>query len=209
MVIAGNETTRNSIAGGMEALIEHPDQHRRLRDDPLAPPDRGRGDPALGVAGALHAPHRDPRHRDPGVPIAEGDKVVMWYPAANRDAEVFAEPDSFDVGARPQSASRVRHRPALLPGRAARAPAAPRDVLGAARAAAASGAHRAGAAHPHQLPGGDQVDAGAVRLIDRCLSEGAGKLLPYSPGFGSQRSTTFQPRDLAPARKRSDATPVV
>ena len=36
-----------------------------------------------------------------GVPIAEGDKVVMWYPAANRDAEVFAEPDRFDVGRDP------------------------------------------------------------------------------------------------------------
>jgi len=36
-----------------------------------------------------------------GVPIAEGDKVVMWYPAANRDAEVFADPDRFDVGRDP------------------------------------------------------------------------------------------------------------
>ena len=101
MVIAGNETTRNSIAGGMEALIEHPDQHRRLRDDPSLLPTAVE-EILRWVSPVLYMRRTATRPTEiRGVPIAEGDKVVMWYPAANRDAEVFAEPDRFDVGRDP------------------------------------------------------------------------------------------------------------
>ena len=101
MVIAGNETTRNSIAGGMEALIQHPDQHRRLREDrgllPTAVEEILRW-----VSPVLYM--RRTATRDTGIAgvrIAEGDKVVMWYPAANRDERVFPDADRFDVARDP------------------------------------------------------------------------------------------------------------
>ncbi len=71
LVVAGNETTRQAIAHGMQALMDNPDQMARLRADPALHADRGRGDPALVDAGAALPPHRHPRRRaardaDPG-----------------------------------------------------------------------------------------------------------------------------------------------
>jgi len=97
MVIAGNETTRNSISGGMLALIEHPEQFRKLVDH--------RELLATAVEEILRwvSPVNYMRRtatRDTSIgqtAIRAGDKVVMWYGAANRDPEVFANPHSFDV----------------------------------------------------------------------------------------------------------------
>jgi cholest-4-en-3-one 26-monooxygenase len=101
MVIAGNETTRNSIAGGMQTLIEHPDQHRRLREDPSLLPTAVE-EILRWVSPVLYMRRTATRSIEiRGVPIAEGDKVVMWYPAANRDPAVFADPGRFDVGRDP------------------------------------------------------------------------------------------------------------
>ena len=101
LIVAGNETTRNLINHSMLALVEHPEQAQRLRDDP-----------ALWTTGveemlrwgsSIHnfrrTATRDAELR--GVPIAAGDKVVMYYAAANRDDEVFADPHRFDVGRTP------------------------------------------------------------------------------------------------------------
>jgi cholest-4-en-3-one 26-monooxygenase len=101
LIVAGNETTRNLINHSMLALIEHPDQAQRLRDDP------GLWDTAveemLRWGSSIHNFRRtatcDTELR--GVPIAEGDKVVLYYAAANRDEEVFADPHRFDVGRTP------------------------------------------------------------------------------------------------------------
>jgi len=97
LVLAGNETTRNAISGGMLALSEHPEQRERL----IADPSR------LGTATEEILRYVSPvitmrrtATRDTeiaGQPIRENDKVVMFYPAANRDAEVFDAPDRFDV----------------------------------------------------------------------------------------------------------------
>ena len=66
LAVAGNETTRNATAHGMYALLTNPEQFDLLKSDPEAPHRRrGRGGPALGVAGAALPPHRDRRHRDP------------------------------------------------------------------------------------------------------------------------------------------------
>ena len=59
LAVAGNETTRNLLSGAMHALIEHPDQWRAPAARPLAPRHRGRGVPALGVAGDALPAHRD------------------------------------------------------------------------------------------------------------------------------------------------------
>jgi cytochrome P450 len=94
----GNETTRNAFAGGMLALIEHPDERRKLLRDPTKIPG------AVEEILRWHTPimhnartaTRDLEIR--GVPIAEDEKVVMWYPSANRDPAQNDEPDRFDVG---------------------------------------------------------------------------------------------------------------
>jgi cytochrome P450 len=93
----GNETTRNAYAGGMLALIEHPDQRQLLLEDPSLIPG------AVEEILRWHTPilhqartaTRDLEIR--GVEIAENDKVVMWYPSANRDPAQNADPDRFDV----------------------------------------------------------------------------------------------------------------
>ena len=100
-VVAGNETTRNLINHAMLALIDHPDQAQRLRDDP------GLWDTAvdemLRWGSSIHNFRRtvttDTELR--GVPLAEGDKVVMYYASANRDEDVFEDPHRFDVGRTP------------------------------------------------------------------------------------------------------------
>lgn len=102
LLVAGTETTRNAIAGGLLALIEHPAEMRALR---AAVAD---GDGAL-VASAVEeilrwtsptAYNRRTATRDVvlgGQTIRAGDKVTHWYPSANRDEAVFPDPERFDV----------------------------------------------------------------------------------------------------------------
>jgi cytochrome P450 len=97
LVIAGNETTRNTISGGLQALIEHPDQRRFLREAPAAIPTAVE-EMLRWVTPVVHfrrTATADTEIR--GQKIARGDKVVMWYPAANRDEDVFPDADRFDV----------------------------------------------------------------------------------------------------------------
>lgn len=101
MVIAGNETTRNTITGGMKALIENPDQRQLLLDKPELIPSAV--EEVLrwvsAVAYMRRTATQDVEIR--GQKIAEGDKIVMWYGAANRDEEVFENPNKFDVARNP------------------------------------------------------------------------------------------------------------
>ncbi|MFO7280813.1 MAG: cytochrome P450 [Thermoanaerobacterales bacterium] len=101
LVVAGNETTRNLISHAMLALIEHPDQLRRLREDPGLWPTAV--EEMLRWGTSIHnfrrTATRDTELR--GQRIAAGDKVVMYYMSANRDEEVFEDPFRFDVGRTP------------------------------------------------------------------------------------------------------------
>jgi cholest-4-en-3-one 26-monooxygenase len=101
LVVAGNETTRNLINHSMLALIDHPDQAQRLRDDPSLWDTAT--DEMLRWGSSIHNFRRtattDTELR--GVPIATGDKVVIYYASANRDEEVFDDPHRFDVGRTP------------------------------------------------------------------------------------------------------------
>ncbi len=101
LIIAGNETTRNATSGGLLALLEHPDQLARLRADP-ALLDSGMEEVLRWTSPIIHfvrTTTRDVEIR--GVPIPAGDTVAMWYPSANRDEEIFADPERFDVGRQP------------------------------------------------------------------------------------------------------------
>jgi len=97
LVIAGNETTRNTISGGVLALSEHPEQRRLLLDDPSLIP--GAVEEMLRyITPVIHfrrTATADTEIR--GQQIRHGDKVVMWYPSANRDEDVFPNGDAFDV----------------------------------------------------------------------------------------------------------------
>ena len=101
LVVAGNETTRNLITHSMHALIENPDQAQRLRDDPGLWPTAV--EEMLRWGTSIHNFRRTATRATElrGQPIAEGDKVVMYYMAANRDPDVFADPHRFDVGRTP------------------------------------------------------------------------------------------------------------
>jgi len=101
LVVAGNETTRNLINHSMLALLDHPDQAQRLRDDPSLWDSAV--EEMLRWGSSIHnfrrTATRDTELR--GVPIKEGDKVVMYYASANRDEDVFDDPHRFDVGRTP------------------------------------------------------------------------------------------------------------
>jgi len=101
LAVAGNETLRNAVPGGMLALLEHPGERARLQGDlsllPTAVDEMLRY-----VTPVIH--FRRTATRDTtlaGRPIRAGDKVVVFYSSANRDETVFADPDRFDVGRRP------------------------------------------------------------------------------------------------------------
>ena len=98
LAVAGNETTRNLISGGLLALLEHPDQLERLRRDRSLLP-RAVEELLRWVTPVIHFRRTATADTDlGGQRIRAGDKVVMFYPSANRDEEVFDASQRFDVG---------------------------------------------------------------------------------------------------------------
>ena len=136
--VAGNETTRNLISGGMLALMQNPDQQERLVADldgllPTAVDEMLRY--VSPVQYFRRTATADAEIR--GVPIAAGDKVTIWYGAANRDEEVFDGSAGVRRRAHAERAPRVRRaRSALLSRREPGEDGDPRDVRGDPRPAA-------------------------------------------------------------------------
>jgi cytochrome P450 family 142 subfamily A polypeptide 1 len=100
-LVAGNETTRNGLSGAMELLMEHPDARQQLIDDPALIPDAVEEllrlvTPVLSFA---RTATEDTALR--GKQIACGQKVLMIYPSANRDADEFEAPDELRIDRRP------------------------------------------------------------------------------------------------------------
>lgn len=97
LTVAGSETTRNAISGGLVALLQHPDQLELLRRDPAAMK------PAVEEILRWSSPvsyfaRRTTRDVEvSGVRIPAGDRVTLWYPSADRDEETFADPFRFDI----------------------------------------------------------------------------------------------------------------
>jgi cytochrome P450 family 142 subfamily A polypeptide 1 len=102
LMVAGNETTRNALSGGMELLIDHPEQRRKLLDDPSLIPSAC--EEIVRLVSPVHSFARTVVEDTElqGVRLAAGDKVLMLYPSANRDARQFENPDTFDVTRNPQ-----------------------------------------------------------------------------------------------------------
>jgi cytochrome P450 len=98
---AGHDTTSAAMAGGLHALVEHPDQLERLRDAPAlvttAVEEMIRW--VSPVKQFMRTATEDSVLR--GVPIRAGEAVLLSYPSANRDEDVFDRADRFDVGRDP------------------------------------------------------------------------------------------------------------
>ncbi|MDG2285235.1 MAG: cytochrome P450, partial [Alphaproteobacteria bacterium] len=97
LIVGGNDTTRNTMSGGLLALHENPDEMRRLRADPflvakLVP------ETILYQTPVIHMRRTATRDTDlNGHRIAKGDKVVMWYVSGNYDEDAIEEPLRFSL----------------------------------------------------------------------------------------------------------------
>ncbi len=102
LVDAGGDTTRNLVAGGMQALFEHPDERRRLARDPEALLPTAVEELLRWVSPVVYMRRTATRDTElGGRAIGAGDKVVMYYGAANRDERAFEAAERLDVGRTP------------------------------------------------------------------------------------------------------------
>jgi cytochrome P450 len=97
LIIGGNDTTRNSISGGVVALNQNPDEYQKLRDNPALIPNMVseiiRWQTPLSHMRRTAKEDTELR----GQKIRKGDKVVMWYVSGNRDPEAIDNPDAFII----------------------------------------------------------------------------------------------------------------
>jgi cytochrome P450 len=103
LIVGGNDTTRNSITGGLLFLHQNPDQYRKLRENRQLIPS------AVSEIIRYQTPLAHMRRTAladvelNGQQIRKGDKVVMWYLSGNRDETVIENPDAFIIDrARPR-----------------------------------------------------------------------------------------------------------
>lgn len=100
--VAGNETTRNAMTGGMIALLENPKQWELFKSDPQKYADTLTEEVIRWVSPVMYfrrTATQDTELR--GKKIKAGDKVVMYYGAANRDEDIFKDPEVFDIARDP------------------------------------------------------------------------------------------------------------
>jgi cytochrome P450 len=97
LIVGGNDTTRNSLTGGLLALNDHPDQYQKLRDNPALIPSM------VSEIIRFQTPVAHMRRTAladfdiGGKTIKKGDKVVMWYVSGNRDETEIDNPDAFII----------------------------------------------------------------------------------------------------------------
>ncbi|NIP14673.1 MAG: cytochrome P450 [Pseudomonadales bacterium] len=97
LIVGGNDTTRNSISGGVLALNQNPDQYQKLREDQSLIPNMCseiiRWQTPLAYMRRVALEDTDLG----GQRIKAGDKVAMWYVSGNRDPDMFEDPDAFII----------------------------------------------------------------------------------------------------------------
>ena len=97
LIVGGNDTTRNSMTGGLMAFVDRPEELAKLRADPSLVPN------AVAEIIRYHTPvlhmRRTATHDVTlgGKSIRKGDKVVMWYISGNRDESAIERPDEFQI----------------------------------------------------------------------------------------------------------------
>ena len=102
LMAAGNDSTKATYCSGMRALMEYPEERRKVLKDPSLVPgvveESLRMFPAFAHF-ARTATHDAALH---GQAIRKGEKVVLWYPSSNRDETRYEDPDRFDVTRNPE-----------------------------------------------------------------------------------------------------------
>ena len=102
LMVAGNETTRNGISGGMQQLIENPEARQRLIEDPSliaqAVEEMVRIVSPVRSFGRTVTKNTRLGDRE----LEAGQQVLMLYSSANRDERSFDDPDRFDIDRKPQ-----------------------------------------------------------------------------------------------------------
>ncbi len=97
LIIGGNDTTRNSISGGVLALNQFPEEYQKVRDNPTLIPNMV--SEIIRWQTPLSHMRRTAKEDTElaGRQIKKGDKVVMWYVSGNRDEEVIERPNDLVV----------------------------------------------------------------------------------------------------------------
>lgn len=108
---AGHDTTSSTLAGGIEALAQHPDQLRRVREEPALIPHLV-NESLRWVSPIKHFMRRAAKDyvlRDRR--IRAGDRMMLLYQSANRDPDVFDDPDTFRIDRQPNKHIAMGHGP--------------------------------------------------------------------------------------------------
>lgn len=97
LIVGGNDTTRNSITGGIVALNENPEEYQKLRDSPGLIPNLV-SEIIRWQTPLAHMRRTATQDAElAGKAIARNDKVILWYVSANRDEAIFERPDEFRI----------------------------------------------------------------------------------------------------------------
>jgi len=97
IIFAGNDTTRNTLSGAIKLLTENPDQKQKLMEQPELMPNFLQECIRM-ISPVMHMRRTTTCETEVGgQKMGPGEKVVMWYGAANRDPAIFTNPDQFDI----------------------------------------------------------------------------------------------------------------